>query len=222
MNLQERLNRLDAFIAEDRIIRGKWTDGGGGAGQERACLLATLSPETGEQETASVCPASVMPKWLAALTPGMDDNGSLSEWPAFIRRYASLARRWSKLTPEVWHRLDFEVRAIIVREAASHTRNEAMLAACGAVVDLCSRVVLGQEPQPKEWAAARAAAAWAAAPRAAARAAVADAAEAAAWAAAWAAAPRAAAADARAAWDRMNTAVLDAIERACVKIEAGR
>ena len=84
MKLQARLNRLDKLIAEDRIVRGTWT--GVADGKKTACLLAALSPESGEQQTATACPSDVMPVWLAHLTPSMDDSGSIEAWPAFIRR----------------------------------------------------------------------------------------------------------------------------------------
>jgi hypothetical protein len=46
--LRERFDRLDSFIAEDRLVRHAWGDG-----QERACLLLTLAPEVGA--TGVVC-----------------------------------------------------------------------------------------------------------------------------------------------------------------------
>ena len=49
--MEMRLARLDAMIRENRIIRHVWTEG-----HERACLLAALSPETGQEEPASACP----------------------------------------------------------------------------------------------------------------------------------------------------------------------
>ena len=46
----ERLDRLDIMIRENRVIRRAWTEG-----HERACLLATLSPEAGKAQSASAC-----------------------------------------------------------------------------------------------------------------------------------------------------------------------
>ena len=67
----DRLDRLDALIAKDRLLRGQWTDG-----QGRACLLAALSPEVATASSASRCPAALMPLWFAELTPWLDDEPS--------------------------------------------------------------------------------------------------------------------------------------------------
>jgi len=183
VNLQERLARLDRAVERNEVRRGQW----------RACLLSQLSPECEQEESASYCPSEVMPEWLASLTPWIDDSGTIEHWPEVVRRYASLAHRWHKLTPEQWTRLDYRVRAICVREAMRHTTSEAVLSVCDTVTALCDRAASGDMPSGEEWAAAAraAAAAWAAAARAAA----------AAWAAAWTAAraARAAAEAARAA-----------------------
>ena len=111
-DMQERVSRLNAMIAEDRIIRQRWTDG-----HERACLLAALSPETGKAERASACPAHVMPPWLAHLTPWIDDEVSEDAWPGVIRRYAALARRWSALDDAAWERARIASLIAIVSEA---------------------------------------------------------------------------------------------------------
>jgi hypothetical protein len=120
MNHTERCDRLDLFIAENRLIRKDWgyTDS---KGRELACLLAALAPEVGlgEDGEATKCPAEVMPLWLAYLTPWIDDAGGENQWPTVIRRYASLARRWEKLTAEDWQRLEYKVRSTILREIAN-------------------------------------------------------------------------------------------------------
>jgi hypothetical protein len=230
-------DRLDTYIAEDRLIRRKWTATQGG--RERACLLAVLSPECRQAQSAAFCPTTVMPPWLANLTPWIDDTGSEEAWPAMVRRYAAVARRWHALTPEVWHRLDYAARAIAVREARLHTTDSGVIAACGRVIALCDRVVAGDEPSQEQWAEAAAAAwsaGWSAEAEAGARAAAWSAARAATWSAAAAAAARSAAAAARsaaaaaaawaaggaaAAWmaDRMTAAILVAIETECDQAE---
>jgi hypothetical protein len=143
--------RLDQYIAEDRLIRGKWMDG-----KTRACLLATLAPECGEAQSAAVCPAEIMPAWLAHLTPWLDDAGSEAAWPAMVRRYAALAHRWHVLTPEAWRRLDYAARAICVREAVTHTTDAQAIAACETVLALCDRAAGGDLVTEAEWSAARA------------------------------------------------------------------
>jgi hypothetical protein len=212
MNIDSRLSRLDTLIAEGRLVRQEWA-GHDASGRETACLLAALSPEAGVKESAGACPATVMPSWLAHLTPWIDDAGTLEHWPEVVRRYASLAHRWNVLSQESWTRLDYRVRAICVREAMRHTTDAGTLAACDTVGALCDRTAVGDTGE-KDWATAGAAAAaaksaaWSAAAAAKSAAwSAAAAAKSAAWSAtaaaksaAWSATWAAAAAAAAAAW----------------------
>jgi hypothetical protein len=222
---QERIDRLDRLIETGNLLRKSWTDG-----NERACLLAALSPEAGSTQSASACPAEVMPRWLAELTPLMDDYGSLGSWSSMVRRYAAVARRWHVLDDAGWRRaLAGSMAAVldVALECAGESR-----AAVERVRALWLRVLAGDGPGRDEWAeawaaawaeaeaawaAAEAAAAWAWAAAWAAEAAARAAAEAA-WAAARAAARAAEWATAMAtAWDRMSDGVLSAIETECAK-----
>ena len=199
------------MIAEDRIIRQRWTDG-----HERACLLAALSPETGKAERASACPAHVMPPWLAHLTPWIDDEVSEDAWPGVIRRYAALARRWSALDDAAWERARIASLIAIVSEARLNcpSSEERALAAIDGVLEWLRRGA----PESERAAVSEATRAATKATRAAARAAWAGEAAAASAASVAAAAARAAssaAASARAraaASGRIAAAVLDAIE----------
>jgi hypothetical protein len=210
----ERIDRLDTMIREDRLIRHAWTEG-----HDRACLLAALSPEAGEAQSADACPADLMPLWLAELTPWIDDAPSEHAWPHVVRRYASLARRWSALDSAAWRRAKIGALLTIVEEARAHASDDAVaLAAIDGVIAWLRR---GAPESERDGVAdpAWAAAAWAAA-------------AAVAWAAAWAAADKAAAASAAAARadaaaeaaaaDRIAAGVLDAIEREIAEAEAGR
>ena len=153
-----RVAYLRTLIDEGRLIRDQWI-GEDAQGRETACLLAALSPEAARDGSASACPASIMPAWLAYLTPWMDDSGSDAAWPAMVRRYADLAARWHVLAPEAWERCKFRSLAIIVREAMMHTTHEPALAACRTVAGLCDRAASGDPPPEAEWRAAAAAAA---------------------------------------------------------------
>jgi hypothetical protein len=144
MNLIERYDLLDRRIADNSLARGTWI----------ACLLSTLAPECESAQSATPCPAEVMPAWLAYLTPRIDDAGTLEHWPVVVRRYAALVRRWHVLTPETWHRLDYRVRSICVREAMVHTSNATVLGACQSVVALCDRAASGGQSSDEEWRAA--------------------------------------------------------------------
>jgi hypothetical protein len=158
------MTNLETLIAEGRLIRDDWT-GIDAQGRETACLLAALSPEVGKAQDPSVCPADVMPQWLAHLTPFIDDAGTLEQWPLVLRRYAGLVSRWSVLTPVDWHRLDYTCRRLAVEESALHCNAEQfpkVVAAVQTVIALCRRVENGDDPPDEEWEAA-AAGAWAAA-----------------------------------------------------------
>ena len=235
---QERIERLQTFIDEGRIVRHAWL-GTDAQGRETACLLAALSPEAGEAEDAEACPASVMPAWMAHLTPWIDE-ASDTEWPQVIRRYAACAARWSALDDAAWRRVEAAARRASVVEAMRHTTDERVLDACrGVLVWLDDDMPESSQAAAwgAAWASAREAAweaeaAWAALDAAAwaaeaaawaardAAALAAEAAGAAAWEAAWEAAAVAATMEAvlgakAAAADRIIDAVLSALEREC-------
>jgi len=91
--IAERFDHLDTAIQQGRVCRDAWVDPLG-----RACLLFTLAPEIENESMelrydAQRCPADLMPAWLAVMTTHIDDEGSAKEWPATIRRYASVVRR---------------------------------------------------------------------------------------------------------------------------------
>ncbi len=231
--LSDRLNNLDSLIADGRIIRGSWT-GTDAHGRATACLLAALSPEAGQEKSPNACPASVMPAWLAHLTPWLDDAPSNEVWAEVVCRYARVARRWHALSAEDWRRLDYRCRAIALREARSSSRNDRALSAIDSVLRLLDIAGSGLSVSDREWYAAYAAAQAAREAAAAATWATLAAreAEAAAGAATWAAreaeaaaatqAARAAAAAAatQAAADRIVAAILDELEAAIIRREA--
>jgi len=205
LTMQERLERLDTAIAEGRVIHGFWRREEDG--RELVCLLAALSPETAEREKASACPASVMPAWLAELTPHMDDYVSDRYRPELIRRYAALAHRWHVLTADAWQRCEWSSRRVALVEARAHTRDDRAIDVCNRAIVLIDRCLAGDPPTDLEWEAAAEAAS------AAASAAASLASMSAASLAASAAASLASMSAARAAaWDRMASGILDAIE----------
>lgn len=208
----ERLDRLDTMIRENRIIRGAWTE------RDRACLLAALAPEAGKAQSASACPAEVMPEWLAHLTPWIDDAPSEEAWPALVRRYAALARRWHVLDTAAWERARIGALIAIVSEARMHCpqHETQTLAAIDGVLAWLRRGAPASERLAALWAA-----------EAAAQSAAVAAAEAAAEAAKAAQSAAKAAAKAAARWsatasDRIAASVLDAIEREIVAAEGER
>ena len=211
----EAFDRLDLYIAEGRLLRYTWA-ATGKDGRERAGLIVALWPECGVQQKASVCPAGLLPPWLAHLAPWIDDAPSEEAWPLLMPRAARAFRQLHRLDAAALRRCEYRHLATCVREAASHTSMATALAVCDRVASLCDRVVDGDEPTKPEWAAeaewaARAAEAaeWAEAAAARAAAAAEWAAEAAEWAAA---AARAAEAAEWAAADRIVEALLASIE----------
>lgn len=145
---------LHQYIAEDRLIRGAWV-GKDAQGRATACLLATLSPEVAKSRSAYSCPSSIMPAWLAHLTPWIDDCGTKVKCPGFVARYAAVISPLCEL-PEA--RLEIVRRralGVILREARSHVGAEFIetLAAIDGVLTLCDRTdAVGTD----EWIAAKA------------------------------------------------------------------
>ncbi len=133
MNIEDRVERLNVMIREDRITRREWS-GYDAQGREMACLLAALSPEAGSVGRVEACPAEVMPLWFARLTPWIDDQGSAAEWPRTVRRYAACAARWSALDDAAWRRVEVAARRATVVEAMGHTTDERVLDACHGVL----------------------------------------------------------------------------------------
>jgi hypothetical protein len=229
LNFSDRIERLQTLRREHRLIRNKWNDKDAD-GRELACLLVALSPECGKAEDPSACPASVIARWFAHLTPWLDDAGTQAAWEGMVTRYVAIVARWHELTPERDRCLEYAVRALCVREAMRHTSDASVLAVCERVATLCEGVAAGGAIDAPAFAAAAARASWAAV---AAEAAVAAAAAAAAWVA-WAAEADAAAVARASAWvwaaaaawatsaagvraavsaDRLTGAILGACER---------
>lgn len=114
MNTQETpAARLQRFIDEERLIRNDWGDG-----YERACLLSAMVPAVADSTDPGRCPASVMPQWLARVTPSMDDRGTAKAWPAMVRRYAAVAARWHVLTDTQWRTVQRRSLLAVLHEFA--------------------------------------------------------------------------------------------------------
>lgn len=114
MDMNTRVERLRMMVREGRIIRDTWSNDDG------MCLLAAISPEVARAQCERACPSSVMPLWLAYLTPDMNDFSSIEAWANIVQRYADLAARWHVLSPEAWERARVRALLSIVQEARSH------------------------------------------------------------------------------------------------------
>jgi len=149
MNLDERINRLETFHKEGRLIRFEWTSED--EGRECACLLAAFSPEVGREEYARACPEAAMPLWLACLTPDIDDEVSLPRWDGFIARYIAVLPKLLRLPPERLARLDYATRAVAVREFRRYRAGTVALAEIDAVLALLDRAARGESVSEEEW-----------------------------------------------------------------------
>lgn len=148
MTPSARFDRLDTFIREGRIVRNVWGDG-----QERACLLLALAPEVGSDGNIDACPASVLPPWLAELTPSIDDNVADADWLDIIATYARVVRLGSeRLDAAGWRRVLARFMISILDDLPGE--HPAKVAA------MWRRVLDGDEPTQSEWEEAQAAAAW--------------------------------------------------------------
>lgn len=143
-SMKARLERLDRMIADGDIIRGDWTEADGD-GRRLACLLAALSPEAADGVDPSMCPAEVMPSWLAYMTVAMNDGGTMTLWPAFLSRYAAVARRWHVLDAAAWRVAEYRCRIALVREAMTQTTEKEPLAYCERVIAVLEKIMAGTE-----------------------------------------------------------------------------
>jgi hypothetical protein len=143
MFLNDRFDRLCFFIKESRLIRNEWGDG-----QERACLLVAIAPEVGENGDTDRCPAYVLPRWMAHLTPDIDDNGSMDAWPKMVERYATVVRRGSHTLDEKgWYRVLCRFMVFVIKDAEPHDAS----GSCESTLALWLRVLEGDEPTQDEW-----------------------------------------------------------------------
>ena len=196
-NITKNMNaydRLDKFISEGRIVRRVWGDG-----KERACLLSALAPECAEATDSYACPAELMPAWLARMVPEMDDEGSEAAWEGFVKDFAAAIRKTAGWEVGEWQQLEYKVKIIAIEEAMQHTKDEEVLEICGKVISLLLRAGAGEDVA-EELAAA----------------------EDAAWAAAWVAAEADKEAAAWAAWDRMNSAIIEAMNEISDGLDTGK
>jgi hypothetical protein len=140
----ERIERLGQFIAEGRIIRHKFHSQDD-QGRATACLLAALGADINSPRD---CPADVMPRWLAELTPSIDDCGSEAAWAwrAMIQRYGAAAKGWHVLDDAAWRR----VRAKMIISALELILSLDRYGIVQAAIDLQKRVVAGEKPSPQE------------------------------------------------------------------------
>lgn len=136
------MNNAQLVINEGRLIRGAWT-GTDVIGRPTACLLSALSPDVAASHNPADCPVSVMPLWMAYLTPFLNEMTSKSAWPQISTRYADLSDAWGVLDGAAWMRLDYATRVAALQIALPYCVNKSMTTACDIAIRHCERVAEG-------------------------------------------------------------------------------
>lgn len=175
LTVTERVNVAAKAHEEGRIIQGTWRKRNGG-GRELVCALAAFGPDI---NSASDCPADLMPPWLAELVPTLDDGIAAKDVLWFSGELIDRARRWGALDSNAWERIrtGFQIASICqALSSAESVQPDPKPEYWQKVIDACNGVISALENHDGVEAAraARAAAAeaaWAAAAEAAARAA---------------------------------------------------
>lgn len=160
MNRTERIERLDQFIADGRLIRRDYFDRDD-RGRELACLYAAMVPEC--DESTEHCPADLMWQWLADCVPWIDDAGTEEQWPTVIRRFAAIMRDLPTLGEDDGERIKRDwLRLHVLPMARANcpaSRTEAIAAIDGVIALYQEWHDTGVRPDDQRWDAARAAAA---------------------------------------------------------------
>lgn len=158
-SINEAIERLNSHITNGTLVRHEWT-GTDSEGRATACLLAAVFPECGKQKSSEFCPASVMPLWLAIITPEIDDNGSDSEWPTMVRRYAKCMEMWANFDNKNWRRVLCKFMISVVTEAVPYTETDNVKSGCEKVINLFQESIgSGLFDKQKFYATAKSAAA---------------------------------------------------------------
>jgi hypothetical protein len=70
------------------------------------CLLGAMHKESAINRHHNYCPTEIMPKFMAAITPIIDDYVSLEKWEDMVSRYIGLASKWYKLNSDQWSEIE--------------------------------------------------------------------------------------------------------------------
>jgi hypothetical protein len=108
------IKRVKKIAKDKRIIRDNWSNEVRVYNQVtqrvsvtyQYCLLGAMHKECAINRHHSYCPKEIMPMFMAAITPIIDDYVSLENWEAMVHRYISLASKWYKLTPQKWSEIE--------------------------------------------------------------------------------------------------------------------
>ena len=146
------MDKIDPQLITDRLEAGTISRKIWGDGHEIACLLAAIHPPCAEETSFSVCPASLMPQWMAEMTLWFGYGPGDEHYEAIARRYAALAGRWWVLDDSAWKILEYKFRKITVIEYQSieviHPKARASME---KVIMLLNRSISGWHTPLDEW-----------------------------------------------------------------------
>ncbi len=108
------IKRAKKLAKAKRIIRDNWSNKVRVYNQVtqrvsvtyQYCLLGAMHKESAINRHHNYCPQEIMPKFMAAITPIIDDYVSREKWEAMVEKYISLASKWYKLTPQKWSEIE--------------------------------------------------------------------------------------------------------------------
>lgn len=138
-----RIELAEQAHAEGRIIQGSWRKNVGG--RELVCALAAFGPDI---NSASNCPADLMPRWLAELVPTLDDGIAKNDVPWFSGELIARARRWHVLDAGAWDRIRTGFMIAGIKQAlasAEPVQPDPKPAYWQKVVDACNGVITALE-----------------------------------------------------------------------------
>lgn len=143
LTIAQRIEMARAAHAEGRIIQNQWRHPQDG--RELVCALAAFGPDI---NSAADCPADLMPQWLAALVPNIDDGIAASEVPWFSGALIERASRWYALDDAAWERIRTGFMVAAIRQALASAEPVQPSPAPGywqTVVDACNGVIAALE-----------------------------------------------------------------------------
>jgi hypothetical protein len=148
-------DKLLLLFREELLLRRAW-EGRDSRGRRMLCILAAMSDEVADKHNTASCPASLMPPWLADLTPWLDDAGTPDAWPAFVRRFADIVpRALSVLSGEDWHLLNANARLVAVESVLRYAKSASIARSLTLIAFLLQEMARGRRINQSEWEHAR-------------------------------------------------------------------
>uniref|UniRef100_UPI002620A265 hypothetical protein n=1 Tax=Novosphingobium sp. TaxID=1874826 RepID=UPI002620A265 len=116
LTITDRINLARKYHADGAIIQGKWRMNAA-SGRELVCALAAFGPDI---NASGDCPADLMPLWLAALVPAIDDGIAPHRVAWFSGELIERAARWHVLDAAAWSRINTGFLVATVEQAMAH------------------------------------------------------------------------------------------------------